>query len=127
VLTLHDPVFFHQLGGFGALAVDTGASTAAGEDAGYLLGVVSADRLGVIQAVAVHPSRRGQGLAGRLVERFTALAGDLGARAVQAVAVPGSAATAALAARLGAHAAPSPDHAGPGADRVLFTWGVPAP
>ena len=122
VLALHDPVFFHQLGGFGSLALSPDDG-----DAGYLLGVVSADRLGVIQAVAVHPSWRGQGVAGLLVERFTALAEGLGARAVQAVAVPGSTAARALAARLGAHAAPSAGHAGPGADRVLFTRGVPAP
>ena len=35
---LHDPVFFHQLGGFGAVAL-----TPDDRYAGYLLGVVSAD------------------------------------------------------------------------------------
>jgi GNAT superfamily N-acetyltransferase len=122
VLGLHDPVFFHQLGGFGAVAL-----TADEEDAGYLLGVVSADRLAVVHAVAVHPSWRGGGLAGRLIERFAALAAGVGARAVQAVAVPGDPAVAALAARFGAHLAPSPGHAGPGADRVLLTRALPLP
>ncbi|WP_167759201.1 GNAT family N-acetyltransferase, partial [Blastococcus sp. TF02A_35] len=83
VRALHDPVFFHQLGGFGAVAL-----TPEGEDAGYLLGVVSADRLAVVHAVAVHPRRRGQGVAVRLVERFAGLAASVGARAAQAVALP---------------------------------------
>jgi GNAT superfamily N-acetyltransferase len=120
VLALHDPVFFHQLGGFGTVAF-----TADDEDAGYLLGVVSADRLGVVHAVAVRPQWRNRGVAGRLVERFAALAADAGARAVQAVAVPGDSAALALATRFGASVAPSPGHAGPGADRVLLTRAVP--
>jgi GNAT superfamily N-acetyltransferase len=120
VLALHDPLFFHQLGGFGAVAL-----TDAGADAGYLLGVVSADRLAVVHAVAVHPDHRRRGLALRLVTRFAALASSVGARAVQAVALPGDVAVHALATRLGGHAAPSPGHAGPGEDRVLFTRSLP--
>ncbi|WP_347057517.1 GNAT family N-acetyltransferase [Blastococcus sp. HT6-30] len=120
VVALHDPVFFHQLGGFGAAAL-----TPEDEDAGYLLGVVSADRLAVVQAVAVHPGRRGSGVATRLLQRFTDLAVGVGARAVQAVALPGDAGAAALAARLGAAGAPSPGHGGPGDDRVVFTRGLP--
>jgi len=116
VVDLHDPIFFHQLGGFGAVAL-----TADGEDAGYLLGVVSADRLGVVHALAIHPGWRGRGVAIRLVERFTALAGSVGARVVQAVAPPGDAVVRGLARRLGAHVALSPGHAGPGADRLLLT------
>ena len=120
VLALHDPVFFHQLGGFGAVALPTD-----GEDAAYLLGVVSADRLAVVHAVAVHPRWRRQGLARRLLERFAGLAADVGARAVQAVALPGDAGATALAEHLGARTAPSPAHAGPGADRVVFTRALP--
>ena len=120
VRALHDPVFFHQLGGFGAVAL-----TPADEDAGYLLGLVSADRLAVVQCVAVHPRWRGQGLATRLLERFAGLAHGVGARAAQAVTLPADAAAAALAARFGAHAALSPGHAGPGADRVVHTRGLP--
>ncbi|MGY2082143.1 GNAT family N-acetyltransferase [Blastococcus sp. SYSU DS0539] len=120
VLALHDPVFFHQLGGFGAVAL-----TADDDDAGYLLGVVSADRLAVVQAVAVHPDRRGSGVATLLLQRFADLAAGVGARAVQAVAVPGDAGAAALAAHVGAAAAPSPGHGGPGDDRVVFTRGLP--
>ena len=117
---LHDPLFFHQLGGFGAVAL-----TAENTDAGYLLGVVSADRLAVVHAVAVHRDRRGSGLATRLVERFAGLAAGVGARAVQAVAAPVDRAALALGAQFGAHPAPSPGHAGPGLDRVVLTRSLP--
>jgi GNAT superfamily N-acetyltransferase len=120
VLGLHDPLFFHQLGGFGAVALSSD-----GEDAGYLLGVVSADRLGVVHALAVHPQWRRHGVATRLVERFAGLAAGVGARAVQAVAVPGDTAVLAFGARFGASVAPSPGHAGPGADRLLLTRSLP--
>jgi GNAT superfamily N-acetyltransferase len=120
VIRLHDPVFFHQLGGFGAVAL-----TPDGGDAGYLLGVVSADRLAVVHALAVHPDRRREGVAARLVERFAVLASSVGARAVQAVAVPGDRAVHQLAERFSAHAAPSPGHAGPGDDRVVLTRSLP--
>ena len=120
VLALHDPLFFHQLGGFGAVA-----RTPDGEDAGYLLGVVSADRLAVIHALAVHPGWRRRGVARRLVDRFAGLAASTGARAAQAVAVPSDTAVLALGERFGAAAAPSPGHAGPGADRVLLTRRLP--
>lgn len=116
VLGLHDPLFFHQLGGFGAVAL-----TADDEDAGYLLGVVSADRLGVVHAVAVHPDHRGRGVAGRLLGRFRGLAAEVGARAVQAVAHPADTAARGLAEHCGAVAAPSPGHAGPGVDRTVYT------
>jgi GNAT superfamily N-acetyltransferase len=120
VVGLHDPLFFHQLGGFGAVAL-----TSDGRDAGYLLGVVSADRLAVVHAVAVDPEWRGRGVASGLLTRFAGLASGVGARAVQAVAVPGDRAARALADRFEAHAAPSAGHAGPGADRVLFTRSLP--
>ena len=100
VLALHDPLFFHQLGGFGAVA-----RTSDGDDAGYLLGLV--------------------GVARRLVERFLGLAASTGARAAQAVAVPGDAAVLALGQLFGASPTPSPGHAGPGADRVLLTCRLP--
>jgi GNAT superfamily N-acetyltransferase len=119
VRALHDPVFFHQLGGFGAVAL------AADGDIGYLLGVVSADRLAVVHAVAVRRGHRRRGVASALLDRFAGLAAGLGARAVQGVAVPGDEPVVALAGRYGAHAAPSPDHAGPGEARVLFTAGLP--
>jgi len=120
IRALHDPLFFHQLGGFGAVALGPGD-----EDAGYLLGVVSADRLGVVHALAVHPAWRGRGVAGRLVERFARLAASVGARAVQAVAVPDDTAVRTLARRFDTHEATSLSHAGPGADRTLFTRTLP--
>ncbi|SFE60382.1 GNAT family N-acetyltransferase [Blastococcus tunisiensis] len=117
IRALHDPVFFHQFGGFGGLA-----RTPYGGDAGYLLGVVSADRLGVVHALAVRPEFRGRGVAVRLLERFAGVAASVAARAVQAVAPPGDDVVAGLARRFGASASPAPGHAGPGADRVLYTW-----
>jgi GNAT superfamily N-acetyltransferase len=117
---LHDPVFFHQLGGFGAVAL-----TAGDRDAGYLLGVVSADGLAVVQALAVHPAWRRRGVATRLLERFAQLAAGCGARVAQAVVRPDDDAVRALAARFSASEALSRDHAGPGADRLVLT--VPLP
>jgi GNAT superfamily N-acetyltransferase len=120
VRALHDPLFFHQLGGFGAVAL-----TSDDRDAGYLLGVVSADRLAVVHALAVHPDWRGQGIAARLVERFAVLASGVGARVMQAVVVPGDPATEMLATRFDAHSAVSPGHAGPGVDRLILTRSLP--
>lgn len=119
-VALHDPVFFHQLGGFGAVAL-----TADDVDAGYLLGVVTIDRLAVVHALAVHPDHRGTGLATALLRRFADLATASGARVVQAVVRPDDAASLALAARLGAHVAPSPAHAGPAEDRLVLTRRLP--
>jgi GNAT superfamily N-acetyltransferase len=116
VRELHDPLFFHQLGGFGAVAL-----TPDGGDAGYLLGLVTVDRLAVVHAVAVHPDHRARGLAGRLLQRFAGLAAGTGARVVQAVARPEDAAARGLAEHCGASAAPSAGHAGPGRDRVVYT------
>jgi GNAT superfamily N-acetyltransferase len=115
----HDPVFFHQFGGFGAVAL-----TEDDRDAGYLLGVVTADGLAVVHALAVRRDHRRRGLATRLLARFAELATGCGARAVQAVVPPDDDAVAALAARFGAHAAPSPHPAGPGADRVILPSGL---
>ena len=120
VLALHDPLFFHQLGGFGAVA-----RSPDGEDAGYLLGVVSVDRLAVVHALAVHPAWRRRGVARRLLARFAELAAGCGARAAQAVAVPGDAAVLGLGEQFAASAAPSARHAGPGADRILLTRRLP--
>jgi ribosomal protein S18 acetylase RimI-like enzyme len=120
VRALHDPLFFHQLGGFGALAL-----TPADDDAGYLLGVVSADRLAVVHALAVHPDHRRRGLGWALVERFARLAAAAGARAIQAVVAPTDSAAGALGTRLGATVAPSPGHAGPGVDRLVLTRSLP--
>lgn len=113
---LHDPLFLHQLGGFGAVAL-----TPDDRDAGYLLGVVTADRLAVVHAVAVHPDHRARGVAGRLLQRFAGLAAGTGARVVQAVARPEDTAARGLAEHCGASAAPSPGHGGPGRDRVVYT------
>ena len=116
VHALHDPLFFHQLGGFGAVAM-----TPANEDVGYLLGLVSADRLALVHAVAVDVGWRRRGVATRLLERFASLATAVGARVVQAVVPVGDPALTALADRWAAQPTLSLGHAGPGDDRLVLT------
>lgn len=113
---LHHPVWFHQFGGFGALA-----RSADGEDLGYVLGVVTADRLAYLHLLAVRDDARRAGLGRRLVGWFDALAGSTGARVVQAVARPADTAAVAFHTALGAGAHLSRDHAGPGEDRLVLT------
>lgn len=116
----HDPVWFHQFGGFGALA-----RTADGEDVGYVLGVVTADRLAYLHLLAVRDDHRRSGLARRLCRSFDDLAVSTGARVVQAVTRPDNTAATAFHAALGASAHLSRDHAGPGQDRLVLTRSLP--
>ncbi|TKJ20128.1 GNAT family N-acetyltransferase [Blastococcus sp. CCUG 61487] len=118
---LHDPVWFHQFGGFGALAM-----SADGEDVGYLLGAVTVDRLAYLHLLAVREDRRRTGIGRRLSDWFDELARSVGARAVQAVVRPDDAAASAFAAALGASPHLSVDHAGPGQDRIVLTRSLPA-
>jgi GNAT superfamily N-acetyltransferase len=113
---LHHPVWFHQFGGFGALA-----RSEAAEDVGYVAGVVTADRLAYLHLLAVRDDRRRTGLGRRLARWFDDLAASTGARVVQAVTRPDNATALAFHAALGAGAHLSRDHAGPGADRVVLT------
>ena len=113
---LHHPVWFHQFGGFGALAMSDD-----GEDVGYVLGVVTADRLAYLHLLAVRDDRRGAGLGTRLARWFDELAVSTGARVVQAVTSPANTAALAFHTALGASTHLSKDHAGPGADRVVLT------
>jgi GNAT superfamily N-acetyltransferase len=113
---LHHPVWFDQFGGFGTLA-----RSADGEDVGYLLGVVTADRLAYLHLLAVRDDRRRTGLGRRLVARFDDLARDTGARVVQAVARPEDTAAVAFQTALGARAFLAQDRGGPGEDRLVLT------
>jgi GNAT superfamily N-acetyltransferase len=113
---LHHPVWFHQFGGFGALAM-----TDDGEDVGYVLGVVTADRLAYLHLLAVRADHRRSGLGTRLARWFDELALSTGARVVQAVTSPANTAALAFHTGLGASTHLSRDHAGPGADRVVLT------
>lgn len=117
---LHHPVWFHQFGGFGALARNP-----AGEDVGYVLGVVTADRLAYLHLLAVRDDRRRTALGRRLCAWFDDVAVGTGARVVQAVTRPDNAAALAFHAALGASPHLSKDHAGPGADRVVLTRSLP--
>jgi GNAT superfamily N-acetyltransferase len=113
---LHDPVWFDQFGGFGVLA-----RSAAGEDVGYLLGVVTADRLAYVHLLAVRDDSRHAGLGRRMVRWFDELAAGTGARVVQAVTRPDDVAGTAFATALGASKYLSRDRAGPGQDRLVLT------
>ncbi|MGY1591884.1 GNAT family N-acetyltransferase [Geodermatophilus sp. SYSU D00708] len=113
---LHDPVWFDQFGGFGVLA-----RSADGEDVGYLLGVVTADRLAYVHLLGVRADRRHTDLARRLLAWFDDVAARTGGRAVQVVARPDDAATVALHAELGASGHLAADRAGPGHDRLVLT------
>ncbi|MGY1624894.1 GNAT family N-acetyltransferase [Geodermatophilus sp. SYSU D00965] len=113
---LHDPVWFDQFGGFGVLA-----RSVDGEDVGYLLGVVTADRLAYVHLLGVRADRRHTDLARRLLARFDEVAARTGGRAVQAVARPDDAGTVALHTELGASGHLAADRAGPGDDRLVLT------
>ncbi len=117
---LHHPVWFHQFGGFGALAMDD-----AGEDVGYVLGAVTADRLAYLHLLAVRADHRRTSLGRRLCGWFDELAGSTGARVVQAVTRPDNEVALAFHASLGAGTHLSRDHAGPGQDRVVLTRSLP--
>lgn len=119
---LHHPVWFHQFGGFGALARSAGTADGRdGEDVGYVLGVVTADRLAYLHLLAVRADHRRSALGRRLCRWFDDLALGAGARVVQAVTRPDNAPALAFHTALGASAHLSRDHAGPGADRVVLT------
>ena len=113
---LHHPVWFHQFGGFGAVA-----RCGTGEDVGYVLGVVTADRLAYLHLLTVRDDRRGAGLGRRLCDWFDDVASGTGARAVQAVTRPDDATAVAFHTALGASPHLSRDHAGPGQDRLVLT------
>jgi GNAT superfamily N-acetyltransferase len=113
---LHDPVWFDQFGGFGALA-----RSADGEDVGYLLGAVTADRLAYLHLLAVRDDRRRTELDRRLVRWFDDLALATGARVVQTIARPEDTAAVALHTGLGAGAHLARDRAGPGEHLLVLT------
>jgi GNAT superfamily N-acetyltransferase len=113
---LHHPVWFHQFGGFGAVA-----RSGDGADVGYVLGVVTADRLAYLHLLAVRDDVRGAGLGRRLAAWFDDVALRTGARAVQAVTRPDNTAAVAFHTALGASAHLSRDHDGPGRDRLVLT------
>jgi ribosomal protein S18 acetylase RimI-like enzyme len=113
---LHHPVWFHQFGGFGALA-----RSRDGEDVGYVAGVVTADRLAYLHLLAVRADLRRSVLGARLCRWFDDLAVSTGARVVQAVTRPDNTTALAFHDALGATGHLSKDHAGPGADRVVLT------
>ena len=113
---LHHPAWFHQFGGFGAVT-----RSSDGEDVGYVLGVVTADRLAYLHLLAVRDDVRGTGLGRGLCAWFDDVAAGTGARVVQAVTRPANDTAVAFHTALGASAHLSRDHAGPGEDRLVLT------
>lgn len=88
---------------------------------GYLLGVVTADRLAYVQAVATRLPVRGRGVGRLLYETFLDGARSRGVRRVEAVTTLGNTGSIAFHRRLGFTAETVVDYAGPGLDRVLFS------
>jgi ribosomal protein S18 acetylase RimI-like enzyme len=120
--SLHHPVWFHQFGGFGAVAMSAG-----GEDVGYVLGAVTAGRLAYLHLLAVRDDHRRSSLGRRLCRWFDELAVSTGACVVQAATRPDNEVALAFHTSLGARTHLSRDHAGPGANRVVLTRSLPQP
>jgi ribosomal protein S18 acetylase RimI-like enzyme len=79
---LHQALYVHEFGETSVLAERDGRIL------GYLLGFVSPDGSGYIHAVAVRGEARGEGLGGRMYERFEHLASDRGAHRLKAITAP---------------------------------------
>jgi ribosomal protein S18 acetylase RimI-like enzyme len=112
---VHSAQWFHQFGQWGRLARD------AGRIVGYQLGVVTADGVGYVQAIAVLPAYRRAGLAARLWRDFAAQAAAAGATRLAAVTTPTNTVSVAFHTGLGMAAEEIPDYAGPGQPRILFS------
>ena len=110
---LHHPVWFHQLGGFGAVA-----RSGAGEDVGYVLGRRHGRPAGRTSTCSrCGPTSAGRGSDDGCAPGSTTWPASTGARAVQAVTRPGQHRGPRLPRRARRPAHLSRDHAGPGADR----------
>jgi ribosomal protein S18 acetylase RimI-like enzyme len=106
--------WFRQFSGYGLLARDGARAV------GYLLGVVTADGLGFVHAIAVRHGYRRTGLGQRLWAEFATRAAAAGARELQAITSPGNAASIAFHTGLGMTAEEISDYGGPGQARVVF-------
>ena len=108
------PQWFRQFGGYGLLARDGDRS------AGYLLGVVTADGLGFVHAIAVRQGYRRTGLGRRMWAEFATRAAATGARELQAITSPDNDTSIAFHTGLGMSAQEVADFGGPGQARVVF-------
>jgi len=113
---LHHPLLVHEFG-------DT-AFVIRGEDGrvlAYLFGLVTPRGVGYIHLVAVRDGHRREGYARALYERFEAAARALGARSLKAFTQLANTTSIAFHRSLGFTATDTPDYAGPGETRVVFT------
>ena len=116
-------LFFEQLGPSGVWLED-----AAGEPAGFLLGLVSEAEpdLAYVHMHVVAPAWRGTGAGERLYREFCArAAAERGCRRVRALAAPDRAASRRFHERLGFSGTPAPGYLGPGADRIVYERPLP--
>lgn len=90
---------------------------------GFLVGFLSPSRpeAAYIHFAGVAPEARRSGLAGELYERFCTLARNAGRSSVHAITAPVNTESVAFHRALGfSVSGPVADHAGPGADRIVF-------
>jgi L-amino acid N-acyltransferase YncA len=115
-------LFFEQLGPSGVWLED-----AAGEPAGFLLGLVSeADpELAYVHMHVVDPALRGRGVGARLYADFCARAHARGCRRVCALAAPEREASRRFHERLGFAGRFEAGYLGDGVDRIVFERDLP--
>ncbi len=114
---VHDlvhPVFFHHFGGY-AVKED-------GELIGFLIGLRSQRNRDVayIHLVAIHPQRRGQGIATNLYQRFEQQARSWGCGLIEAITTPDNEAALAFHSSRDFRETLVKDWAGPGEDRMVL-------
>ena len=138
IAALHHPMWLRQFAGWGWVVRDhrvpsgpvpgivPGLPTVpGGAVVAYLLGVVTADRIGYVHAVATRRSHRGQGLARALWASFTARAEEAGATELQAISTPGNSKSISFHTALGMDVTTIQNYKGEGEHRVLFRRALP--
>ncbi len=119
--SVHQPVWLRQFAG-DAIVVRDGEALL-----GYLLGVVTADRLAYVQAVATRLPARGRGVGRLLYETFLDGARARRVRRVEAITTLGNTGSVAFHRRLGFAAETVADYTGPSEDRILFSLELTPP
>jgi GNAT superfamily N-acetyltransferase len=112
---LHQALYVHEFGETSVLAERDGRIV------GYLLGFVSPDGDGYIHAVAVRREARGQGLGGRMYERFAQLVSGRGAHRLKAITAPENAGSRAFHEAMGFSAELVEGYSPSAGARLVFT------
>jgi len=113
---LHHPLLIYEFG--------QTAFVVRGEDGrvlAYLFGLLTPRGVGYVHVVAVRRGHRRGGLARALYERFAGAAREHGARSLKAFTRPENATSIAFHRAQGFGVTVTPDYAGPGETRVVFT------